>query len=242
VPVPRRRPAANGLTLSGNDRIGRFRVERHRAAPSVLHALEIPEPVEPTVWVLSADRPGLVLGSTQDAAIVDTAAAARLGVEIARRRSGGAAVYVDPAAMTWVDIIVPHGDPRWSDDVGVAFEWVGELWLDALRRCGIADASVHRGPMVTTPWSPLVCFAGRGPGEVVQGDAKLVGISQRRTRGWARFQCAALLEWRVEPYLELLIDTHGRRDAEVAMGAVGASLGLDHHTLLGALLASLAAV
>jgi lipoate-protein ligase A len=44
--------------------------------------------------------------------------------------------------------------------------------------------------MVRTRWSPLVCFAGLGPGEVSAGGRKLVGISQRRTRAAARFQCA----------------------------------------------------
>ncbi len=44
--------------------------------------------------------------------------------------------------------------------------------------------------MVRTPWSSLVCFAGLGPGEVTVDGRKLVGISQRRTRAGARFQCA----------------------------------------------------
>ena len=44
--------------------------------------------------------------------------------------------------------------------------------------------------MACTGWCPLVCFAGVGPGEVLAGGRKLVGISQRRTRAGARFQCA----------------------------------------------------
>ena len=34
----------------------------------------------------------------------------------------------------------------------------------------------------------MVCFSGRGPGEVFSGDKKVVGLSQRRTRDWIRFQ------------------------------------------------------
>jgi hypothetical protein len=46
-------------------------------------------------------------------------------------------------------------------------------------------------------WGQLVCFAGLGPGEVTAGlgGAKVVGISQRRTRAGARFQCAVPLAW-----------------------------------------------
>jgi lipoate-protein ligase A len=36
-----------------------------------------------------------------------------------------------------------------------------------------------------------VCFAGVGPGEVLTGDRKLVGLSQRRTRHGIRIQCQA---------------------------------------------------
>jgi lipoate-protein ligase A len=49
--------------------------------------------------------------------------------------------------------------------------------------------------MVRTEWSELVCFAGLGPGEVTVGGRKVVGISQRRTRDAARFQCVAYETW-----------------------------------------------
>ena len=37
-----------------------------------------------------------------------------------------------------------------------------------------------------------------GTGEVMTGDSKLVGISQRRTREYARFQSMCHLRWRPE--------------------------------------------
>src|SRR3546814_17233262 len=49
------------------------------------------------------------------------------------------------------------------------------------------------------PLGGTVCFAGRGPGEVLRGEAKVVGIRQRRTRAGARFQCAVPVVW--EPAL-----------------------------------------
>jgi len=49
--------------------------------------------------------------------------------------------------------------------------------------------------MVTTTWSRLVCFDGLGPGELTRAGAKLVGISQRRTRTAARLQACWYIEY-----------------------------------------------
>ncbi|MEY2434398.1 MAG: lipoate---protein ligase [Acidimicrobiaceae bacterium] len=121
-------------------------------------------------------------------------------VEVVRRRSGGGAVYLHPGGTLWVDVVVPRGDELWDDDVGRATYWLGDMWARA-----IGDrAVVHRGPMVRTEWSDLVCFAGLGPGEVTVDGLKVVGISQRRTRDAARFQCVAYDAWDAAPLLELL--------------------------------------
>ena len=53
-------------------------------------------------------------------------------------------------------------------------------------------------------WSPLVCFAGVGPGEVLLGRRKLVGISQRRTRNGSRFQCMVHVRWSPDVLVGLL--------------------------------------
>jgi hypothetical protein len=50
-----------------------------------------------------------------------------------------------------------------------------------------------------------VCFAGIGPGEVVTGDDKLVGISQRRSRAGARYQCAVHTTWSPQALVDLLL-------------------------------------
>jgi len=160
-------------------------------------------PARRAAWVLEATKPALVLGSSQPDTIVDAAAAARAGIEIVRRRSGGGAVLLIPGECLWIDVILPASDPLWDDDVNKATHWLGEVWADALASLGV-PASVHRGGMEHTAWSRQICFAGVGPGEVTSGFAKLVGISQRRTRGAARFQCAALAKWDPAPLLDLL--------------------------------------
>jgi lipoate-protein ligase A len=202
----------------------------------VFHARVVDEPTPRSVWLLEVDRPALVLGSAQPEADADATACAAAGVEIVRRRSGGGAVLLVPREVLWVDVIVPRGDPRWVDDVGHAFHWLGDAWADALAACGVAGAVVHRGAMVRTPWSALVCFSGRGPGEVVLGERKVIGMSQRRTRSWARFQCAVYRRW--DPAaLAALLAVAPPLD-ELADVAVAVPVPLDE--LAGAFLATLA--
>lgn len=180
-------------------------VERHHGDAGSLHALEPRPDVAPSLWVCTVDRPCLVLGSTQFDDVVLGDAAVRRGVEVARRRSGGAAVLLWPGEHLWLDIVVPSDHPAWRADVGHASVAIGEVWLDALTAIGVGSGSaVHRTGLVHDALGDLVCMAGRGPGEVLCGDAKLVGIAQRRTRTWARFQCIVHRRFRAALHAELL--------------------------------------
>ena len=200
---------------------GGWVVEHHRGSAADLHALDVPADGRRRIWVLETSRPAVVLGSTQPEGVLDRGAAARSGTDVARRRSGGGAVWVAPGEPIWVDIVVPRGDPLWRDDVAAAFHPVGRAWQMALHRVGVRDAVVHEGAMVRTEWSDLVCFAGRGPGEVFLGDAKVVGISQRRTRQAARFQCAVPLRWDAEPLRAVLASP----PPAAVLAAAGAGIG-----------------
>ena len=144
----------------------------------------------PTVRFLSVNAPALVLGSTQPLGSVDTDA----GIEIARRRSGGGAVLLRPGEVSWVDVFLPSEDGLWDDDVGRAAHWLGQTWSLALGDLGIR-ARWHDDALMPRLWSHLACFGGLAPGEVTVATRKVVGISQRRTRAGAQFQCAALLAW-----------------------------------------------
>jgi lipoate-protein ligase A len=200
-----------------------WRVERRSLGAAEFHALDVPDPAERAVWVADPTAPALVLGSAQP----DTDVRAGVEIDVVRRRSGGGAVLVVPGEVLWIDVIVASGDPLWDDDVGRASHWLGDVWAAALEALGV-EGAVHKGPLVRTPWSASVCFAGLGPGEVTVDDKKVVGVSQRRTRAAARFQCAALGRWDPSALLSLLAI-----DAPVAeLEPIAASTGVPLDDLL----------
>ena len=112
----------------------------------------------------SVSTPTLVLGSSQPPDSIDRSVAERLGIDVVSRRSGGGAVLLMPGEFLWLDLVVPAGDPLWSDDVARSMHWVGDLWQRALARVGMVT-EVHTGAMRSTEWSSRICFHGLGPGE-----------------------------------------------------------------------------
>jgi lipoate---protein ligase len=63
---------------------------------------------------------------------------------------------------------------------------------------------VHAGRAVPGPFGALVCFAGRGPGEVLHRGRKVMGLSQWRSREGALFSTCAYAHWDPAPLVELL--------------------------------------
>ena len=179
---------------------------------------------ERSVVVYDVARPTLVLGSSQKDDAVDWDRVRERDVDVVHRRSGGSAVLVEPGSALWVDITIPADDRWWDHDVGRAFHWLGAAWAEVLIGGGVL-ASWHDGAMQRTAWSPWVCFAGLGPGEVTVGGRKVVGLSQRRTREGALFQCCASLRWEPERLLDLLALSDADR-ARAADDLVNAATGL----------------
>jgi lipoate---protein ligase len=157
---------------------GDFALETFHGAVADFHATDLLADVRPRIVVCAAEAAALVLGSRQPFDTVDVDACRRAGI-----------------------------DPRFESvahDVGASMRWLGEHVAAALRSFGVAAVKVHDGPMTGGRWSPLVCFAGVGPGEVLLGRRKLVGISQRRTRRGARFQCMVHVRWSPDVLVGLL--------------------------------------
>lgn len=200
-----------------------WRVEERCGTPGELHA-RMPAAGR-TVTLCRASGPAVVLGSTQPASDIDAERAALLGLTVARRGSGGAAVMVEPETLVWVDVTLARGDPLWQDDVSVSFQWVGEAWASALVELGVQGAVVHRGRLRSTPWSRALCFAGLGPGEVTVAGRKLVGLSQRRRRDLAWFTMAMYLEPAHVGLEEVVAGgRHAREGAAVALGQLATDL------------------
>ncbi len=190
-----------------------FDVEQFRAEPRRLA-------VAPAVT-----GPTLVLGSTQPTELVAGAAMRERGVALARRRGGGGAVYLGVGEQLWLDAWIPRDDPLWVVDVSAAAEWVGAWWSEALAGMGQRGFDVHTGRSVPGDLGDLVCFAGRGPGEVFHGDRKVVGLSQWRAREGALFSSCAYLRWDPVRLLELVeVDEVAR--AELARDLAPMAVGL----------------
>jgi len=178
-------------------------VERLAGSASQLHQRDALAETARRVTLLEVDAPAMVLGSTQPTDVADARAAARRGVDVVRRRTGGGSVHLAPGGHVWIDVVIPADDPLWHDDVATAFDWLGDAWARTLRALGPAG-DVNRAAVCHSVLGRLVCFAGLGFGELTVDGRKAVGLAQRRGRTGAWFQCVVLRSWDVEPYRALL--------------------------------------
>ncbi len=168
-----------------------------------------------TMFVVSVQRPTLVLGGSQSRDVVDAGRA--VSMPLRRRRGGGGLVLLQPDDL-WIDWWIPANDPRWSGDVRRSSLQTGRWWHDVLAPLVGGVVTVHEGPLVGELAHRVVCFAGRGPGEVFVDDRKAVGLTQWRVREGI-FLSTVLHAKGSEAVLGLL--------AEIPRGLGDA---LDHHT------------
>jgi lipoate-protein ligase A len=161
-------------------------IDEWRAPAAELHQRrEAAADVE--IVVMVPERPAMVFGSAQRGAATTTPHGWPEGIDRVVRSSGGGAVLVHPAHSVWIDLFVSRHVAAMPDDVVRSMLAAGRWWADAVASCGVSGAWVYDGAMLHGA-TPEVCFSGRGPGEVMLGENKLVGLSQRRTRHSVRIQ------------------------------------------------------
>jgi lipoate-protein ligase A len=149
-------------------------------------------------------QPTLVLGSTQPMELVAPEPVRQGAVAVVRRRGGGGSVFLRPADHLWIDAWIPRDDPLWEDDVSAAAAWAGAWWIAALAEMGLRDLEIHAGRAVPGQFGHLVCFAGRGPGEVLHHGRKVMGLSQWRSREGALFSTCAYGRWDPAPLIDVV--------------------------------------
>jgi len=132
---------------------------------------------EATMFVVRIDEPMVVLGSSQSVDVLDSEQVRSRRVR--RRHGGGGVVYLTPADI-WIDWWIPADDERWSRDVRSSARRAGGWWRDALVHHVTGAVEVYDGPLVGEEHHRVVCFAGRGPGEVFVDGVKAVGLAQWR--------------------------------------------------------------
>jgi lipoate-protein ligase A len=164
----------------------------------------------PTIRWYRPTKPALVLGHGQAPEHADLAAARAAGVPVFRRTSGGAAVWIDRAALS-LDIALPVRHPLISGDVTLAYRWVGKCWAAALRELGIVSTRAIPTDEVRAlaPLAPddplrLACYGALSPWEAVVGERKVVGLSQIRRRAGVLYPIGVHLRWRPERLTRLL--------------------------------------
>jgi lipoate-protein ligase A len=107
----------------------------------------------------------------------------------------------------------------------------------------VPSVTVHKGALVSTKWSRLLCFCGIGPGEVLVDGRKVLGLAQRRNRegSWLH----AMVPYRLDAagITDVLrLDEPSRQDATAALAAGAAPIGIEPSYLVAGLLDALAGV
>lgn len=199
-------------------------------------------PEEPaTLYWSQAEPAGLVLGFAQKHSVLNPALAAQQ-FPIYHRRAGGTAVLVG-RGLLGLDIILPAGHPLILPDIVESYRWLGTLWVETLASLGVetrilspqeAHAQRDRRKLEETRERESIltraCYGSYSPYEVVAGQRKVVGLDMIRRRTGSLLQAGLLLQWEIEPLVELLGHT-AEEQAILREGLPERAVGLD--TLAG---------
>lgn len=196
-----------------------------------LHALPMPthdDPTaggEPELWRMRPTAAAVAMGSAQKFDDFDHDVLAASKLELAGRRSGGGAVFIEPGQTVWIDLVAPRTSPWWSNELTENFMMVGRAWRRALASLGVETTLCAVGPEKSLA-TRAACWAGTGWGELLIGGSKVVGLSQRRTRWGVRVQAMATLDASSARIAEVLLPP-ARREVQGSITTTHAAVLAD---------------
>jgi lipoate-protein ligase A len=150
-------------------------------------------------WV----KPAVTFGYAQrPEKIIDLEKAKTLGVETARRITGGGLVLHQPNELTY-SLAAPLS--VLPDGIIPSCNFISEIFIHALRKIGIpAELAARAAAAARDKFSKEICFARPVKYEVVCGGRKLLGSAQRRGRQALLQQGSLALEPPLPVFAELI--------------------------------------
>ncbi|WP_428033086.1 lipoate--protein ligase family protein [Amphritea sp.] len=142
----------------------------------------------PQVLFWQYDQAAVIMGCSQRPDEGQMSRAARAGLPLLRRRSGGGAVLAGPWMLS-VTVFIPPDHPVAKHNIIEIFSWLEQIWIDTLHVCGVPckgvdQAMIDRSKVLSQQQNlKWACYAALSHGEVVSEDGrKLVGLAQIRKR------------------------------------------------------------
>jgi lipoate-protein ligase A len=138
----------------------------------------------PTIRFFAWEPPTVSLGYGQAiGGSIDLEEAARMGIGLVRRPTGGSAIlHEGPDLELTYSVVGAAGDFAGADDLLATYRWIGGGLAAGLRRLGAPVEMVPVQP--SDPGTmPAFCFARTGSYELEVAGRKVVGSAQRRQGG-----------------------------------------------------------
>lgn len=192
-------------------------------------------------WSLAA-TPGIVLGFSQKPDLINAQALLAHPIPLYHRRAGGTAVLVGPHLLA-LDVFLPAGHKLILHDIVESYRWLGEVWVETLRRIGAhtrlvspQEAHAQRDLQKHAPTRHhellmnRACYGTLSPYEVVSDKRKVVGFDMIRRRAGSLLQAGVLLQWETQLLATFLGHTQ-EEQALLERGLLERAIGLN--TLVG---------
>lgn len=168
------------------------------------------EPIlAPRLRVWSYRGPAVVLGLSRRADAAVAEAAARAGVHLCARPSGGGAVLAGPWLLG-ASVILPPQHALVAANIPRSFRWLGEVHAAWLQDLGVAARAVAAPPARDDAVLSWACFGRLSHWEVDADGRKIVGLAQARRRHGVLFSAGTLISRSPWP---MLCDVLGQPDA-----------------------------